>query len=578
MARLSVTDRARIAGIMAGGKGRAILAEALASPLLRWRYRGSAAGQILIVPRDLRSGDPSFWSEARIGQFGFAGKTVTVVDGSPFEIAPPTLEWQAELHGFSWLRHLSETDEIEAAQFACDMIEDWLSRRAAHAKMAAHPDVIARRIMSWLSQAELIAEAATGPLYDAMLESLDTDLVVLSAKWRNASPGAPRLTCAIALCLGQLALSGHERQIGDAVVRLEDELKLQVVDTGGHISRNPADMVDILLDLLPLSHCFRGRDMAPPAILEHACQTLLLTLRHVQLGDGLIARFNGMGPPAAAEQATVLAYDDLTDETRPPPSLCRNGYVRLQAGDSIVVVDAGAPPPMEYASKAQAGCLSVEWSHGPQIILANAGAASVSAGNATMLARSTASHNTLQLADSSSAELVRHGGLETLFGGPALRGPSDVSIFSSGGSLDDLFEAGLPLSVEVSHDGYAARHALKHTRTVALSDDGRKLSGTDRLDGGAQIIRLPRDLPFAVYFHLYPGVTAQLTGPKRDVAIATPDGVNAIFKASGAAVSIEPGAFFADHIGPLSTQKIVLRGSTFGESDVSWTFEILGVA
>ena len=87
---------------------------------------------------------------------------------------------------------------------------------------------------------------------------------------------------------------------------------------------------------------------------------MLPMLRYLRLGDGMVARFNGVGCAPAAGFATVLAYDDGSlaplAEARP------SGYARLERGDAVVVVDVGKPPMLALSADAQAGCLSFEMS------------------------------------------------------------------------------------------------------------------------------------------------------------------------------------------------------------------------
>ena len=49
------------------------------------------------------------------------------------------------------------------------------------------------------------------------------------------------------------------------------------------------------------------------------------------------------------------------------------------------------------------------------------------------------------------------------------------------------------------------------------------------------------------------------------------DGQNWRFKAEGAGLTVEESAYFADSSGPRRAMQIVLRGVTFGETEVSWT-------
>ena len=51
------------------------------------------------------------------------------------------------------------------------------------------------------------------------------------------------------------------------------------------------------------------------------------------------------------------------------------GYGRLAAGNSILVVDGGKVPPLDFAAEAHAGALAFEFSHGAELIVGNCGPA-----------------------------------------------------------------------------------------------------------------------------------------------------------------------------------------------------------
>ena len=128
---------------------------------------------------------------------------------------------------------------------------------------------------------------------------------------------------------------------------------------------------------------------------------MMAMLRRLRLGDGQLARFNGMGATERDALAMVLAYDSAAG--KPPIDLwpssgCpRSGYARLQRGATVVVVDAGTAPPLDLAGEACAGCLSFELSTGAELLLVNGGTPAMAHERATAAARATASHNTLVL-------------------------------------------------------------------------------------------------------------------------------------------------------------------------------------
>ena len=52
-----------------------------------------------------------------------------------------------------------------------------------------------------------------------------------------------------------------------------------------------------------------------------------------------------------------------------------------------------------------------------------------------------------------------------------------------------------------------------------------------------------------------------------------PDGERWSFKAEGGVLSIEESTFFANSTGPRESLQIVVRGVTYGESEINWVVE-----
>lgn len=535
---------------------------ALAAPLRRWTERISS-DHLMIVPTDLRTADPSLWDELAHGQFGLAGHMANLRGESPFVVAPPSPAWERELHGFSWLRHLAAAGQPEAGLAARQLALEWIVRFSEAKGIAAEPAVAARRLIAWLSHVDTLLEEADKRAYGTITGSLGRQLTRLKASWREAPLGYPRLLALTGLAFGALSLAGHDRHLKDIETGLAAELAWQILPDGGHVSRNPAVLVELLLDLLPLSQCFTARGRRLPPALGEALERMLPMLRHLRLGDGMLARFNGVGAAPAAGLATVLAYDDgsLSDVGEARAS----GYARLQRGDTVVLADVGRPPPLALSGSAQAGCLSFEMSAGRQLLFVNGGVPDPSAADWLHVARGTASHNTLTLGEKSSSRLIAHRKLEALVGAAPLRYPDRV-VWDM--AVDDGAQV-----LEASHDGYHRRTELMHYRRLRLSADGLRLDGDDRLDGLNGKLRLRADLPFSIHFHLAPGVRADCGDGTREVLIRLADGQLWRFRAEGAGLSVEESAHFAGSIGPRPALQIVLRGATCGGVHVVWSLE-----
>lgn len=563
MTGLTIGERLRVGFLAADRSRRRTIARILGSPLLRWRFGAPVADHLLIVPPDLRTADPSFLREIELGQFGLAGTIAVLGDASPFEIMPPNDAWQRALHGFGWLRHLEAAGSDQARDTARRLAVEWTIRHGHAHGIAGEPAVIARRIISWLSHAGLLLEGADTRSYAAIASSLGADLVRLSSAWRDAPDGHPRLLCLIALTLAGISIAGHERQLGETERALSAELSRQILPDGGHVSRNSGVLIELLLDLLPLRQCFASRGRPAPAVLGPTMQRMLAMLRAMRMGDGMLARFNGVSVAVPAGLATVLGYDD--SQEAPSGNARRSGYVRLERGSTVLIMDAGPPPPLELAGSAHAGCLSFEFSSGTHLILVNGGAPGSADAEWRAAARSTASHNTLCLAESSSSRLVRNAALDALVGSPPIRGPANVRA--------RLEEHGGNLELSAEHDGYVDRFGLLHKRTLVLAGTGRRLLGIDMLMPPRGRVRLRQDLPFTIHFHLHPDVACRLDGQAGLATITLARGEVWSFSLEGASLALEESTYFADSSGPRRSLQLVARAATFGETEVRWVLE-----
>jgi uncharacterized heparinase superfamily protein len=559
MTRLSLSERARLIGLLADRSRRTAAANVLASPLLRWRYGPPAADQLVILPQDLRTADPSFWSEISVGHFGLAGTVAFLRDASPFSLTPPSRAWARELNGFGWLRHLDAARNAHAQATAVSFVLDWIERQRGMSGVAWEPAVVGRRLISWIAHANLLLDGEAAQSYDAIAQSLGEQIVRLSSSWRHAPAGYERLLSLTALVLADLCVADHDRQLETFEHLFAAEIDRQILADGGHISRNPSVLVELLLDFLPLGQCFVSRGRPIPAALSAATHRMLPMLRFLRLGDGALARFNGAGAPQPDALATVLAYEGrgITWPQIAPDSR----YARLASGETIVIVDAGRPPPLEYAGQAHAGCLSFEMSVGVRALFVNGGSPGPTDEDWRPASRATASHSTLCLNDRSSSRLVRSRALEDIVGAPPIRFPDGVTAHAG---IDDAGNQ----TLTAAHDGYVAATKLVHTRTLMLAADGRRLDGIDRLGPPRGVLRLSRDAPYAIHFHLHPDVACERSAE----AVVLEFGAHRwLFEAPGVRVEIDDSVYFSDFSGPRRTKQIVLRGASFGATEVTWT-------
>jgi uncharacterized heparinase superfamily protein len=562
MDSIALSERLRLGAIIAGYQARALLAAIYASPLYRWRFSGHAPDRLTVAPQDLRTADPTIAAEIYSGRYSLAGQIGESGGSSPFQIDPPSAEWQRELHGFGWLRHLRAADSELARLHARALVEDWLTDFGGWHPVAWDAEVVGQRLISWFSHSPLLLRGAERPFYRRFMRSLARQTRYLHRTASDTGDGAPRLVAAIALAYAGLCMAGRPRLLRQASRWLDDELDRQILPDGAHISRNPRIIVELLLDLLPLRQTFLACDVAPSRALMSAIDRMMPMLRFFRHPDGALAHFNGMGPTHADLLATLLAYDDARGS--PLSNAPYAGYQRLEARNSLVIMDTGVPPPYLVSSQAHASCLSFEFTGAGSRMIVNCGVPEFGDRQWRMVARSTAAHSTATIEDTSSARFASATWVCRRLGAVVMSGPREVRVARAGDPA---------LEVTASHDGYLPGFGLIHKRRLSLSEEGDRLDGEDMFQLGRS--GSDDDPAYAIRFHLHPSARASLTRDGERVVIVSGSGEAWEFTAEGSAPTIEESAYLGATEGPRRSEQIVLHGRSRLSPVVVWRLQRL---
>jgi uncharacterized heparinase superfamily protein len=506
-------------------------------------YRHTLIGR---VPADLRlklserwPGDEKRGGAVLAGDIEFSGELVR----NPIPVwFPPGLGsgWLAAWHGFGWLADLIGVGTA-ARDPARALVHSWLVESSAWHPIAWRSDVVATRIFAWIVHFEEIAGRETDrPLRRAMLASIARQVRHLSrtAAWELA--GAARLRALKGLIGGLAALGGSEKRMARALRTLERELLVQILPDGGHRTRSPSVQLTVLRDLIDIRAVLRAAQVAIPGPLQQAIERMAPMLRFFRHGDRRLALFNS----SVEEDGVVVDLALTRSETRghPPMQAPHSGFQRLQAGQSLVLVDTGKPPPRGFDGEAHAGSLSFEFSQGRERIIVNCGGYRGAKPAWRRVLRSSAAHSVLVVGDTNAVEVRAAGSLG--------RGPASVR-------CERAEEAGHQW-IAATHDGYRPRFGVTYSRELYLAADGDDLRGEDKLTGRS-------GAAFALRFHLHPAAQASIVekteATEGGALLHLPSGAVWRLRASGAEMSLGESIYLGT--GELrKTQQIVLSGTT----------------
>ena len=540
--------------------------------LFRLPRRARTPSRLLFAPQDLRAADPTVAAEIESGLYVFADRHPPVLPGrSPFEIEAPSWAWAEGLYGFAWLRDLDAagTEAAKASARSLTIAALRSPRRILERGVARRPAVVARRAIAMLAHSPFILTGADHDFYHRYLRRIGRDAAILRQAMEEERAPRERLAAAIGLAYIGLASAGLERRVAPASRVIERELARQVLAEGAPIARNASALIELLLDLLPLRLLYGSRSLAVPANMTQAIERalpILATLRH---GDGDLALFNGSGPARPGDLALIFS-----DDRAAIPAEEAAGYARLAAGETLVLVDAGKPPPLALSAGHHAAPLAFEMSSGANRIVVNAGSPP-HPGPARDAARRTSAHSTLVLEGESAGALID----------PEDRARAGRSASYLARRLGPVLVAGARETVGTCrnedgartltghHDGYRRDFGAVHTRTLRLKEDGSELEGEDAVRyAGRSAYPAARA---ALHFHLHPAVQAREEEGGAGIVLDLPGGERWRFGAVGATPRLAPSLYFAVTEGRRGTQQIVvdLPASTGDAgSSLRWLF------
>jgi uncharacterized heparinase superfamily protein len=506
-----------------------------AGPFYRHTLIGPAPADLRVRIGERWPGDAQRGTAILAGEIEFSGELLRNPKPVwlPADAGPG---WLAGWHGFGWLADLMSAGN-QAREAARALVQSWLTESPAWHPVGWRSDVVATRIFAWIVHLDEIASReADRPLRRAMLGSIAAQLRHLRrvAAWELA--GAPRLRALKGLIGGLAALGASEKRIGRAVRALERELPQQILGDGGHRSRSPSAQLEVLRDLIDTRAALRAARVEIPTALQEAIDWMAPMLRFFRHGDRRLALFNG-----SVEEDGVLVDLVLTrseTKARAPAQAPLSGFQRLQAGQSLVIVDTGRPPPRGLDQAAHAGMLSFEMSQERERIIVNCGSYRGPKPAWQRAMRASAAHSVLVVADSNAVEMLPDGAL-----GRAANSVRCERAEESGHQW-----------IAATHDGYRPRFGLVYSRELYLAADGDDLRGEDRLTGRA-------DISFAVRFHLHPAVEAALVDDGNAALLRLPSGAVWRLRAAGSEISLGESIYLGSGQ-PRKTQQVVLSGTT----------------
>jgi len=420
-----------------------------------------------------------------------------------------------------WLYNLHYFDDLNAVgavnrrEWHTHLIERWIDENPPGYGNGWEPYPISLRIVNWIKWA-----LGGGELSPRAIASLAIQTRFLCERLEYHLLGNHLLANAKALIFAGAFFKQEEAQewLTKGVAILRRELPEQILADGGHFERSPMYHEIILEDLLDIENVAHAFGLGALFSVERVgkMRDWLAAMCHP---DGEIAFFNDAAFGIAPSLPELNEYAErLTHPVQQAPldgvfHLAESGYIRVQKGDAVLIVDAAPIGPGYLPGHAHADTLSFELSLQGQRVMVNSGTSCYGSGLERQRQRGTVAHNTLVINGQDSSEV---------WGGFRVARRAHVQ-------SPDIAETAGGARVEASHDGYRRLSGRNLHRRRWLLNDGA-LVIEDEVTGVFDRSE--------IRFHLHPEITV-LEASAGKVSLRLTDGKMVDVAIEGANIFVE---------------------------------------
>ena len=501
-------------------------------------------------PASLSPGNPARGEAWLNGDYSLPGAIVHAPGNNPFYLRPPNEEWAMSLQSFDWLQHIIALNTPKTNTIAVQAILDWITYTTLSNRLAWRSEIVARRLMVWSQALPFLMPLMTTIDRAKVLASMGTQARYLEHMVESTLPGYMRIVSACGLTYSAFAITGGGGRLQTGIRILCRELKKQILQDGGHISREPKLLAQILMDLTAIRHAMQQRQIEVPQDINTSCNLISSAIDFYCYPDGQFCVFNGS---TQGEKSLIDAAKKLKQKkSKGFQYATSSGYQKLTSGQSHIMMDVGKTPAASYRQQAHVAPLAFEFTHNAQRIFVNCGPNLVNGNEWREASRTPAAHNTLSFPSLSSNFFLKSEFSKKMLGTRL----SALNLKCVARRIEDPGGTWL----EASHNLFAKLNGYSHHRRIYLMTDGYDFRGEDSLlpSGKTQT-----PSKFVIRFHLHPDINVSASSDGKSVLLAYKKGPGWIFLCSGAHLGnmqVMESVYMGAHGYPVRSNQIVLTG------------------
>ena len=454
------------------------------------------------------------------------------------------------LHSFFWLFTLDLRSSQKITQ---NVIFNWIGENEKYKQEIWDLDILSKRIIAWISNSRLTYENADTnyKLYFNNLIKKQTNHLINEIS--RSEKLDDKIIGSTAIILVGLSY-GDNYYLKFGIQLLRNLLKFSLDESNFPKSRNLRQLVFYLKHLIVIRELLKESQSVIPDFIDEAIFYLgkSYNLLCTNLKSGML--FNGNFEETNNEFDNYLTFHKykFKDDSNEA-----GGYLVLKNKKSLLSIDIGAVPEKKFSRDYQAGLLSFEFSFLGEKVITNSGYFQDYKHQLNIISKSTATHSTLVLNNTSSTRFERDKN------GYMLANKS-FKILNKEFKKEDKF-----WFIKVSHDAYSKSNGVIHERQIKYFNENFKLVGCDKLIKTKKF----KSSSFEIRFHLLPEINITKLLNNETILIES-NNSGWKFTCKNHKIDTETGLYFGKKNKYLENKNILIAGlTTSEEQNIFWEIE-----
>ena len=448
-----------------------------------------------------------------------------------------------KLNNFYWFFSLDLKSSKKDTQ---KIISNWIEKNFKYNSKSWEFDVTSKRIIAWLSNHNLTIEEGDKNYLNLLNGMIQKQTNHLMNEINNSKIVDDKMIGCAAIILVGLCYKDEKNYLPYGLNLLKKISSLAFDNYGFPKSRNIKQLIFYLKYYILIREWFKEAQIEIP---EHINETIYY------LGQGYAFTWQNIKSNILMNGNNIsnnLEFDQYLKRfsyTFKNENKEFGGYAILYNKKISIVMDVGAPPSSKFSSKYQSGALSFEINSNGKKLISNCGYYEGKNSKLVELSKSTATHNTLVIDDSSSCHYKKYNGNYLL--------NDSLKILKK----NIVFEKNY-WKMNASHDGYHKRYNATHEREIEFYPEQFKFIGTDKI-----LNKKPNlNIKFNIRFHLEPDVKLMKTQDNKAILIELGD-EGWKFTCNNSDIDIDNGLYFGNKNSYTQNQNIFISGITNNQNE-----------